>query len=756
MGNSSATPGEIIHRYLEHFPDSNLANVLADQQQRKKLTMAADDILSNFLDPKVSNCYIVRDFFREIFAGAVLEPTVSSMSRPDYINSWIVYLLREGEPEIMSAIDAGVEGAARNQGVALPNTHSDTTAVPPASEGSDAPPLSKSGKDENKHGDRATEDAVLETRRLSSMMAAKDTPKQDPVQKLGSNNGESVESPNSDAITVPSASDNGVTEKAVSGGARNGHNARTETSSGSILEENAGHSPNTEQTSIRSNSTDANSESPATPQPPPLTLHLASVSLDDGSGPGDKTLFRARPVEEYLIQIEPVLSHRSGWMVFRKYADFESLHETLSIVSRINKIRSFSEDHPDLPPWRGQTKYALARELERYLQDALQHESLAESMRMRRFLEKDERLKSASALSTQNAFENVGKSVLGALSNAPKGMAGGSKAVFDGVTGVFGGGGVAGKKAPGQGTVGSINPDETHSIRDESTHSRSSDLQSDATSLEVDNAAMERLSVSSNGFRNGSVSHSARSSVYSGDVTPDTAPNQNSGDCESRSLDAQTGQDTKHSDMATEDNQPSDMMENGGEKKSDSLPAPSDVEPEVSSARTSDVERRRNSPITNEETQMAVELIFAVINELYTSSSAWNIRRTILNAAKSYILRPGSPNLETIRTLMQSSMIDAHTSDEALGGYLMNLHDTVFPPPDYEYSLPSETEKERLRETARRLFVQKGMPQAVMSVMGAAASRETMEKVFDCLQVESVARGFVFSVFLQALKVVFL
>lgn len=723
-GSSSASPEEIINRYLELFPESNLANVLAEQQQRKKLKMAADDVLSNFLDAEVSRCYIVKDFFREICAGAVLEPTVSSLSKPEYINSWIVYLLREGEPEIMSAIDAGVEGA-RNQGVALPSTPGET-ATPGSTAGAAAIAelSSNSKKDDSVHADtdsaKATEDAVSETRRLSSMMIAQG------ISKQGlSENGESSQPPRSDARRLSSSAES------CDG---SGQNAGTV----SIVEENG--TPELRKSSDMHYS--------FTPQPAPLTLHGASVSVDEGSGPADKTLIRTKPVEDYLIQIEPVLSHRSGWMVFRKYADFEPLHETLSIVARINKIRSFSDDHADLPSWRGQTKYVLARKLERYLQDALQHESLAESMRMRRFLEKDERasagpLKSGLGLPSPNAFENVGKSVLDALSSAPKGMAGGSKAVFDGVAGVFGGA-QAGldKKTVEPEAATSNEGDETSSVaRDERLPAESGDIQNVATPLGPSSP------VESDSYFAGATS------VDSGAITPDLSSHQ---DTENHPVDTQP---KRSSVMEKEERlaQPNGLGENAGQVKIGPPATPSEVEAEVSaSARTSDIGRRRNSPISLDETQIAVELIFAVINELYASSSAWNIRRTLLNAAKSYIMRPGNPNLEIIRELLQSSMIDAHTSDEALAGYLTNLRKNVFPTSDCDYTPPGEAEKQRLRETARRLFVQKGMPQAVMSVMGAAASREALEKVFDCLQVDSIARGFVFSLLLQALKVVIL
>lgn len=65
---------------------------------------------------------------------------------------------------------------------------------------------------------------------------------------------------------------------------------------------------------------------------------------------------------------------------------------------------------------------------------------------------------------------------------------------------------------------------------------------------------------------------------------------------------------------------------------------------------------------------------------------------------------------------------------------------------------PTDEEKEKLRVKARRLLVQRGMPQALTSVMGAAASGEALGKLFDCLQVPEVGRGLVFALMLQALR----
>lgn len=66
----------------------------------------------------------------------------------------------------------------------------------------------------------------------------------------------------------------------------------------------------------------------------------------------------------------------------------------------------------------------------------------------------------------------------------------------------------------------------------------------------------------------------------------------------------------------------------------------------------------------------------------------------------------------------------------------------------------AEEEKESLRLRARRLLVERGMPDALRGVMGAAASAECLGRVFDCLQDGRVARGLVFAVVLQGVRAV--
>lgn len=746
-GVSATETHTIIDRYLESAPDSSLANILSEEEQRKKLNMIADDILSNFLDPKAYSCSPVRDFLRETFAGLVLESTVISLSRPEFINDWIVYLLQDGESEIMHAIDAGVEGA-RSQGIGTSNVPDNIKKIPFELKG-EKPGESVILEQPSTQNDQAMDEALLEAKRLSAIM--------------------SREKSQSNSERLPNHADPQELHRLSESTHEGSMQPRTAISVlGPMVEDRMASSdppepgsppmsPGLEGTPKLSPQGDASL--------PPVSLHNARVMVDDDGAGIERGTVKSRPTWDYLLQIEPASTRSTGWMVFRKYSDFLSLHEMLETVSRLNRLQSFSEQFPTLPSWKGKTRQSLARDLESYLQQAMKHESLAETDRMRRFLEKEggpseiTTAKPVFSFPSQSAFENMGKGVLGALTNAPKGMAGGGRAVFEGVTGVFGGAGHSRKptNTPERQTQHRTNASHSkvESTKSEWTHDLARDRSSSAlaqsptlVSRKSEGDDPSALSATPVSF-----AESARDEIS--DLP--SLSNRSSG-----AYVTVNGQDAwaSESTLTTSEDRKSIESNVRAEDTTDAehhAPASPESQPEIESVSDSGpVMRRQRQPITADETQIAVELIFAVINELYTLSSAWNIRRTLLNAAKTYILRPGSPTLETIRELLQDSMIESHTSDEALGEYVRKLRENALPteaelkawPPS-----PSDQEKAQLRDTARRLFVQRGIPQALTSVMGQAASREALEKIFDSLQVESVARGFVFSVLLQGLRV---
>jgi hypothetical protein len=161
-----------------------------------------------------------------------------------------------------------------------------------------------------------------------------------------------------------------------------------------------------------------------------------------------------------------------------------------------------------------------------------------------------------------------------------------------------------------------------------------------------------------------------------------------------------------------------------------------------------------HTPLTEPETTILIELFFAVINELYTLSSAWTLRRTLLNAAKTFLLRPGNPQLSSITSLLQTILTD-NLADPGLAYHIRKIRENGLPTEAELAGWPDEMsseEKEKVRVKARKLAVERGMPAALTSVMGQQASGEAVGRVVDCLQEERVARGVMFGLVLQALR----
>lgn len=756
-----------VYRYLEASPESNLANVLDVEQQSKKLQAISEDILQRFLEPTAYACDPVKIFLREVLAGLILEATVKRCSDAAWINGWIIYLLEDGEPELLSAIDVGVSGARSNANKEVSSTSANgLTHYNERSE----PTSDQTSKLEHRRtlsrAESAMEEAMQEAKRLSELIAAEEaTKKQNPDGSMSSENATVGQiTPTSSQSELDRFSDDPPQIPA----------------DGSVIimqsSEPASSFTSFDQIISRGRSSTLQSDSSGLKSSPiaPMTLHNANVSIFDD---GEKASARAKPTTEFLLQIEPVSSHYPGWMIARKYADFESLHEVLRRISVVSGVPKFAQKHGTLPSWRSLTKSSLRSGLEGYLQDALSYDRLAESEGMKRFLEKDQgnartpppAHKGGFSFPSPAAFETMGKGMLDVLASAPKGAAGGGKAILGGVSGVLGGVGSLGQRRQSQATSPyTPRTDDANSTPPLGMVRKSQDSVRSSFSLPGEARRPPPLPPRS----------SVHILTHEEIVTPlkQIIPEAALG------ITLQNGSPTKPSIyQPTQEEKlqlhlppppseiPDDYNTIETSTSTNELPIAYDcivnpspiadqspIRQSISPARppeslgTPITLLRREKPLSldRKETQVAVELFFAVINELYTLSSAWNIRRTLLNAAKGFLLRPGNPKLEDIRLLLQKTMIEGNTSDANIAAHLSKLRANTMPTDEELKNWPpppTEEEKEKLRVKARKLLVERGMPQALTAVMGAAASGEALGRVFDALQIQEVARGFMFA-----------
>ncbi|KAL8710824.1 MAG: hypothetical protein Q9220_004627 [cf. Caloplaca sp. 1 TL-2023] len=742
---SGLDPAGSLRQYSEQSPDSDLANLLNRDQQKLKLNAVADDMLQSFLDRKAYSCEPVRVFLRQMLASVCLEMTVQSCSKPEWINGWIVYLLEQDESHLLDSIESQIESTTTNNSdlsaASDPNgSFKDTSA-------DESNAVQNTGHRRTvSRAEEAMDEAMQEAKRLSEMIAAEEARKSQVNEESVSSGVTSRGNP------TPTSSQSDM--EAMTSGPVSDFSGDTATellAQQTIHFEPISSFTNFDQilnspapTALQRGHTRMQSEVA------PLTLHNASISIFDDALPGEKGTIRSKPTADYLLQVEPATSQHPGWMIARKYADFETLHEVLRRISVISGVPEFADKHAIIPGWRNKSKDALRQDLERYLRDALSFSRLAESEGMKRFLEKDQGLGGSSPNAKQggfgfpspSAFETMGKGMLDVLSAAPKGAAGGGKAILGGVTGVLGGVGALGQKKTGpSGTHSRISYDVSRGSFNDL--GRSGALPENTRPLEGEDQTKRIPNPASRSVR---------------DIRPekdsDSSPEYPS-TSRSPSLDNSEANGLRLPPPPSEIPDDWTTSPSPARKSTSTDEHPPLQPPPFTSSSPPPPYRAPKPPLTEPETRVAIELFFATITSLYTLSSAWSIRRTLLTAAKNFLLRPGNPNLEAIRLLLQSSLIDANISDEGMAGHIHKIRENALPTEAELKAWPEPMgaeEKEKLRNKARRLLVEKGMPQALTSVMGMAASGEAVGRVFDALQVEEVARGVVFALVLQGVR----
>lgn len=797
---ANLSAADTVSHYIAEHPECHLANLLNTRQQSARFRTVGEDLL-RFLDSDSRSCDPARLFLREIISNSILENLLQKCSKAEWINGWIVYLLEAGEPDLNQAIDVGMQTGRDS----MPNAFADMDGNV-GNIGIAKPPRSSLEADKGRRkeatqahrkklskADEEMEVAIEEMKKLNELIAADEQ-----RRRRASTIRESSERPRPDLIDVAAQPSSDNSKQSPQGKSSDGASTQSDAAPTPLTPQSGADSSsqgsppgrpggaqftNFDQVAPKARAEDG--EEGATPQGKlPLTLHNASFTLHDDAS-SENARIRSKPIWDYLIQVEPSSDAHSGWMIVRRYSDFETLHEILRRIAAISGATAFTELHKELPSWKIHTRESLRGELERYLRDACWYQSLAESEGMKRFLEKSQ--SHTHGASKSFGWETVGKNMLDVLTIAPKGAMEGGKTLVDGMQGVFG-------NFPGL----SRRANTSHSI----------DLTSSASRLSL--STPPRMENPKSPARSDRASlDSQRSSVISqqpGKMAPmdrRTSYQSQPGDPDSdyfrmgrsERIDSLTGASSArasrehsrasslaalrspssisldklnlppHPDEISDDyefpaapgvprSQSTDNLANA----TNNVNSPnSGVSPAPLSGKRLSKAARQYSQLSESETHVAVELIFAVINEMYTLSSAWNIRRTLLAAAKSFLLRPGNPSLLTVQSLIQTSVLDANTSDAGIAAQLRKVRENAMPSEKERANWPAELtdeEKEKLRVKARQLLIRSGVPAALMGVMGQAATSEALGRVFDCLQIEEVARGFVFGLLLQVVRLV--
>ncbi|KAM0333308.1 hypothetical protein ACHAQA_001969 [Verticillium albo-atrum] len=835
---SNVTAADAVYNYLSENPDSSLASLLSQTQQATKFRMVAEDLLQ-YLDRQTHKCDPARVFLREILAGVMLEMSLQTCSKPEWINGWIVYLLEAGEPDFSQAIDVGMQtgpdaNAMNNNLFADIDGNVGNIALAKGNRNSFE--LEKSRRKESmthrkklSKADEEMEEAMEEMKRMNALLAhaerqsSKETPKASPAAEKPAQFAEDRTSNDTDGQRpisisgeISPSSQTSMEKPSVDSSSKRESLQSPITPRSPIDTSSQGSSPKPTENGTNGHFTSFDQivppakdepEAPGEgPRKPLLTLHNANIVVHDDA-PTDSARIRNKPTWDYLVQIEPASSHYAGWMIVRKYSDFETLHEILRRIANISGATAFTEQHTALPNWKLHSRSSLRGELERYVRDACWYQPLAESEGMKRFLEKENGHSRGESKGGVLGWDAFSKNMTDVLSLGSKGAMEGSKAVFGGVTGVFNNIGLGPRRQTTTNTSLSDIQVQSNRLslgsapRMESTTSLTSQVISPGGPRKPrDSLDSQRSSIVS--IQPGMMAPMERRPSYDsrGELEPEGlkprvdrwergVPNLGSREhSRASSLAALRSPlrspstlslDGMKFPMPADEQQAFQAVPTNGEthlkaresmltreNSSTSVTSPlaqthtqkaSVASPTTPSAAAAPKAVRQYAQLSEQETHVAVELVFAVINEMYTLSSAWNIRRTLLAAAKSFLLRPGNPSLLSIQKMMQESVIEANTNDAGMAHHLRKMRENTMPTDEERASWPAEMtteEKEKLRIKARRMLIERGVPAALTGVMGQAATTDALGRIFDCLQMEEVARGLMFGIMLQAVRVV--
>jgi hypothetical protein len=308
------SPAEAVDDYLLTNPESNLANIINKKQQKQKFRIIAGDILENFLEKTAFDCNPMRVFLKEMLASVVMEMSLNTFSKAEWINGWIVYLLEEGEPEFSQVLDAGMGNTANVEPIQVNVTCAKSI---PTEEKKHRKRLSKA--------EEAMEEAMEEAKRLSQLIAEEDHRR---LQSQEASDSSRQEAKLATTLSVR------VLEEPFRATLQN--TEEMESIEQTAINRDSSPTPNKTRTSGKAAAFTSFDQivppsQPTAPQPEAHvhqgsltpTLHNANIAIIDDSS--DKGRIRTKPSADYLVQIEPKFS--GGWIVVRKYDDFEKLHE---------------------------------------------------------------------------------------------------------------------------------------------------------------------------------------------------------------------------------------------------------------------------------------------------------------------------------------------------------------------------------------------------------------------------------------------
>ncbi|KAK9325992.1 PXA domain-containing protein [Lipomyces orientalis] len=802
-----------IHDYIVANPESALAQMVDAEIQKAKLRNAANNLVQTLLPVLDMKRSPVALLAREIIAKQVLEPAVESFSDPDTVNRWIIYFLQKEENIKALADEMNSRKTDDNHRPLSPvkrtrtpspvrepvmnNGYADRVALDPPP----LPlkePLIKNGYADGvplyqPNGQRqqpyASDEADIASYGLDE---AELNPEYDDFLSSLSPAAEDQKTPTlssagSFAPHKPARKPVGITSSS-SAPFSNSHSEparRPATTFDEILQSSdmahANSSPSSSQSSLAQSQPPVNSQYNRKPvELPASTLYQSNIMLIDSSADNNQStkLLTSKPLGFYTLVIEPA-GTAPGWMAMRNMSDFERLHAVLQKLAALAGLTTF----PDIfPPWQSITRADYCLTLQSYLQLVVNTRELADCEAMKKFVDKKETATAAEKRWQKNPLlKHAGEGVLDAISKATTATAS-AKESRKAILGVL----AAAKRQ----SVDTISRTKDNAFRQrQSFLSSGPDLAGLSAGIRQITNGPAYTDSTLQGY-NSELNNSSNSLASVSDVTSsqsttlaqtdgyylppppsEIADNYNPNLQRHKSIDHPASASTpalgrtlsmrgispgvSRADSNTS-SEP-DYNDYGSSRTSVAIDRRESIADEPRPRTGLDQDARRSAiiashqPLSQGETNSLIDTIFLAISELYLLSNAWTVRRSLLTVLRGLFLRNGSSSVEGIRLAIQKDIIDKYTEEDEIARKLNDLANAVWPPPGDPAPQPTPQSSRELKNEAKKMFVSRAVPDAIKSVMGAGASAQALEFVFDVLQDRNIARGLVLNLLMDCI-----
>ncbi|KAK9470443.1 PXA domain-containing protein [Dipodascopsis tothii] len=776
-----------VHEYIATNSESALAQMVDPAIQQTKYRNAANNILQTFvpvLDVKRSPVGLLA---REIIARQVLEAGVESCCNTDTVCSWIIYFLqkeenikalaqsemrsregREGREETPTpaAATTAAKRTSPRAAPAAPSVQSSPASsrasldasrasvelsprsrAPPPAELSlpAAPALSSITETASPTFDDGEYDLSTPSQPRTSRVARKPVPS---VSALGASlldgDGDITSSRDEVMGTKPRKLDVSADigqQRFPAGLDDDGYGDDADPSLAYLRSDASSAQPSV--LSRASTATSATDETLSPQGSNPSSLYLSRIAVIDSSSDAQtiRTL-TSRPSGFYTIVIEPSDASSQGWMAMRSLADFEKLHVVLQKLATLAGLKTF----PDVfPPWAGATRAEYCKTLQAYLQLVANTRELADCEAIKKFLDKKDTASVNEKKLFKRPFKNASEGVLDVFNKASAASASakdGRKTILNVIA--------AAKKSSAeamQRTRESVilnsrqkfllsNGDHDFGLFSNSSHPTYSSTAGAASTTSVADARAlaEQYQLPPPPSEIGDNYGSEPSQLVRSVSRTSTTSNKSNVLQPSRPQSPFYKDDT---DPSTADSDGSFDARDTTAVLPPSAAAAAELAADVAAKRSSVISA--HEPLSQSETNLLVDTMFLAISELYMLSNVWTVRRSLLTMLRGLILRNGSSSLEGIRVAIQKDVLDKYSSEDEMATKLDNFVDSIWG----DQPAPTEQDSEALRAEARRMFITGGVPDAIKSVMGAAASAKALEAVFDVLQDQNITRGLI-------------